>query len=422
MKTRVISILILIITALRINAQPPETIYQGNIAVNGYADNESYGPFNIGFNFTFFGNTYNQFYINSNGQVLFGAGSFESVNASIPTASAPNNFIAPFWDDLVVDSYGKILYTTIGAAPNRKLIVQFTNMGFYPFPVTLGTFSVILYETSNVIQTQYRLIVLTYSDKAHGGTATIGLENATGTAGVQYAFRNPGAVNSDQAISFTPIAGPSYSVNSNSIYDGVLLTTNLTVPDPQIPELISPPQDAVIGQDFTFEWEGGINAASFTLYIGTNSELVGSTIYPAGSNLSYDITGLTLDQTYYWAVFATNSTGTTWCEVKRFTTSSAPPLAPVPQTIWAEQNQDRVIKLQYTGGDESPKAAILTSLPAQGQLYQYNAGSRGNLISSVPATITDAGKNVIYAAPGSQGNGIGNFNFKINDVNGDSPE
>jgi hypothetical protein len=157
------------------------------------------------------------------------------------------------------------------------------------------------------------------------------------------------------------------------------------------------------------------------LYISLNADLSGATTYNAGANLTYDITGLTPDITYYWGVFATNTTGTSWCEIQKFTTNSAPPLAPVPQTIWTEQLNDKVITLQYSGGDGSPKTVIITSLPAQGQLYQYNAGARGSLISSVPATVTDAGRNVIYAATGSAGNGAGNFNFKINDANGDSP-
>lgn len=422
MKTRIFVALIFVIFSSKILAQPPETIYLGNVAVNGYADDVSYGPYNIGFNFTFFGNTYSQFYINSNGQVLFGSGSLESSAATIPSPAAPNNFIAPFWDDLVVDSYGSILYTTIGAAPNRKLIVQFKNMGFYPFPATLGTFSVILYESSNIVQVQYRLIVLTYSGKAHGGNATIGLENSDGTSGVQYSFHNPSAITSGQAISFSPVAGPSYTINSNAIYDGSYLTTNLTLPDPGITNLISPPQDAVIGSGFKFSWANTPNAASYTLYLGTDPELSGASTYPAGANLTWDITGLTLNTTYYWAVFSKNATGTTWCEIKRFTTSSVPPLAPVPLTIWTELALDKTIKLQFSGGDGSAKTAIITSLPPQGQLYQFNSGGRGALITSVPATISDEGMNLIYSASGNAGNGAGTFNFKIHDSSGDSPE
>lgn len=422
MKSRFLNILAFILICTGAQAQPPETNYLGNVVVSEYIDDGSYGPYNIGFTFSYWGTNYTQFYINSNGQVLFGSGSLESAEAAIPDAAAPNNFIAAFWDDLVVDSYGKILYTTIGASPNRKLVVQFTNMGFYEYPSTLGTFQVILHETSNIIQLQYRLIVLPNSERCRGGSATIGLENASGTAGVQYAYQNPTALSSADAISFTPVAGPSYTINPAAVYDGVYLTVNLFLPEPGITNLIAPPQDAVIGSDYSFEWGASAYAASYKLYISTDPELIGATTYTAEANLSYDITGLTLDETYYWGVFASNATGITWCEIKKFTTSSTPPLVPVPQTIWTEQGEDKTIDLGYTGGGGNPKTAIITSLPDQGELYQYNAGSRGDPITDVSTSVTDAGMKVIYAATGTSGNGVGNFSFLVNESGVDSDE
>jgi Putative flagellar system-associated repeat len=427
MKNQIFLILTLLLISLRAVSQPAETIYQGTLIKNGYLNNIGLtedGPFPIGFDFSFFGNSYSEFYVTVNGQIMFtDPEGYYSTEASIPDIALPNNYIAAFWDDLVIDGSGRILYKTIGLAPNRKLIIQFKNMGFYPFPVFFGTFSVILYETSNVIQTQYRLIVDNSSTKAQGESATIGIENSDGTIGVEYAYHNPAAISSEQAISYTA-PGPAYTnytVNSNALYDGVYLTTNITLPEPGISNLTSPPQDAVIGADYTFQWGEASNATNYSLKISTNSDLSGSTSYDAGSNLSYDINGLTLDETYYWGVFASNATGLTWCEIKRFSTSSIPPLVPVPQTVWVEQNQDITIKLYYTGGNASSKAAIIDLIPTQGQLYQYNAGVRGNLISASPTTVSDADMNVIYAATGGTGNGVGNFNFKINDSDGDSP-
>lgn len=420
MKIRSIFAVVLFNLGLYAGAQPSEITYLGAVIKSGYENNASYGPLNIGFNFTYFGNSYSQFYVSTNGLVSFGSGTTDPSEDPIPTAGDPNNYIAPFWDDLVIDPSGNILYTTVGASPNRKLIVQFRNMGFYYGPIYVGTFSVILYETSNKIQLQYRVLILPSSPLVHGENATIGIENADGTAGVQYAYHNATAINTGQAISFTP-SGSTYTMNSDALYDGVYLTTNLTLPEPGIPQLISPVEDAVIGSDHTFEWAEASDAASYTLKISTNSNLSGATNYNAGSALSYNVTGLQLNTTYYWGVFATNATGTTWCEIRRFTTSDAPPLMAVPQTMWVEQNHDNTIRLNYTGGDASAKTAFVTSLPEQGQLYQYNAGARGSLISSVPAAVTDANRNVIYAASGSTGNGAGNFNFMIHDDTGDSP-
>ncbi len=414
-------VFIILMLYFRLEAQPVETTYLASVAKNGYSNNEIFGPLNIGFNFTFFGNVYSQFYINSNGQLTFGTGSDYPGNSIIPDATVPNNFIAPFWDDLTIDGSGNILYTTIGGSPNRKLIVQFRNMGFYGGPVYMGTFYVILYEGSGIIQVQYRILPLESVARPHGESATIGLENAAGTAGSLYSFNNPTAITTRQAISFTP-SGGNYTINPGAVYDGVYLTTNLTLPEPGITPLISPPNDASIGTAHTFEWAAATNVSSYSLKTSTNPSLSGATSYNAGSQLSYDITGLTIGTTYYWSVFATNATGTTWGQVKKFTVSPAPPLVSIRQTIYVEQATEKTINLNYTGGDAGAKTAIITVLPTQGQLFQYNAGITGALISTVPATVSNAGRNVIYSATGSTGNGAGNFSYKMNDGTGDSPE
>jgi len=415
-------LLIFIFCSITIFSQPSETIYQGIIAKEGYVNNASYGPFDIGFTFTFFGNSYTQFYVSSNGLVTFGAGSTVATEAVIPSATAPNNFIAAFWDDLAIDASGNIMYTTVGASPNKKCIIQFRNMNFYNPPSVLGTFTVILYETSNKIQIQYRLIVDNTSPLPGGSSAAIGIENSNGTAGVQYAYHDENAVYSGLAISFTPDGGGSYILNSNAEYDWVYLTKNISLPEPGIPRLISPSSDAIIGGSHTFEWAESEYTSSYTLYISDYPDLTDATVYYPGTNLTYNVTGLTLDKTYYWGVFATNTTGTTWCQVKRFYTSSAPPIAALPATMWVEQNQEKLTSLQYTGGDGTPVTATITSLPAQGSLYQVSGGLKAEKITTVPTQLTDPDRRFIYAADGGTGNGVGSFNFYVTDNTGNSPE
>lgn len=415
-----LTILLTCLSMLSAKAQVSETTYPGTIVYEGYYDDGSWGPFNIGFTFSFYGNSYTQFHVSSNGLVMFGSGSGDYTEDPIPSTGTPNNFISAFWDDIVIDPSGKILYTTIGAAPNRKCIIQWTNMGFYSSTVLMGTFAVILYEGTNNIQIQYRSIIDNTSARAHGQSATIGLENSGGTAGVQYAYHNSSAVQSEQALLFTP-SGTTYTVNSSAIYDGVYLTKNMSLPEPGIPALVSPAYDAVVGSTQVFEWTEASNASSYTLKISSNSDISNSANYNAGTATSYEISGLSTDAIYYWAVFASNSTGTTWSEIYRFATSENPPLSAVPQTLYVEQNEERPIRLQYNGGDASAKSAIVTSLPAAGSLYQYVAGSPGAPITSVPATVADSQMNLIYVADGATGNGAGNFNFIIHDNTGDSP-
>lgn len=420
MKRQVILFPLLLISII-VYSQPPETIYRGTVVYEGYRDDAGWGPFNIGFNFTFYGNTYSQFYVTSNGLVMFGSSTGDYTEDPIPNTSTPNNYIAAFWDDLVINSAGRILYTTIGAAPNRKCIIQWTNMGFWSSTVLLGTFSVILYEGSNDIQIQYRSIIDNFSDRSHGSSATVGIENSNGTAGVQYSYHNSTAIRSELTIRFSP-SGSTYTLNTSAIYDGVYLTKNLDLPEPGIPILVSPPNNATIGSSQIFEWTSASNASTYILKISTNSDISGATDYNNGTSTSREVTGLTLNTTYYWAVFASNSTGTTWSEIKRFYTSDNPPLTAVPQTIWMEQNEERTVRLQYGGGDASSKTAVITSLPAQGTLHQYENGMAGDIISSVPSVVTNSDMNVVYVANGSTGNGVGSFNFKVNDNTGESPE
>ena len=420
MKIRISLIFPLLFIFYFVSGQPAEIIYQGNLVKAGFDNDVAYGPFNIGFNFTYYGSSWSQFYISSNGLVTFGEGSNDPSEDPIPTAGTPENMIAAFWDDLSIDPSGNILYTTVGAAPNRKLIIQFRNMGFYYGPVYLGTFSVILYETTNRIQTQYRLLVLPTSTAVHGGSATFGIENSDGTEGVQYAYHNSSAVTSGQAISYTP-SGSTYTLDPDAVYDGVYLTTNLTLPEPGIATLVSPADGAIIGSAHTFQWSESSNAGSYTLKVSRFANLSGATNYSAGSGTSYTVSGLTVGITYYWGVFATNATGTTWSEIKRFTTSDFPPLVAVPQVVWVEQGEEKITKLNFTGGDASAKTARVTSLPAQGELYQVSSGVKGARITTVPAIVTDPGFNLIFLANGTSGNGVGNFNFYFSDNTSNSP-
>ena len=190
MKFRYLLILLLVTSAGRIFAQPQETIYQGTIVYEGYYDDRSWGPLPLGFNFKFYGHPYNRFYVSSNGLITFGSGTNDYTEDPIPSPALPNNFIAAFWDDVVITPSGKILYTTIGASPNRKCIIQWSNMGFYSSSVLMGTFTVIIYEATEEIRIQYRSIIDHTSARSHGSSASIGIENSNGTSGLSYSYHD----------------------------------------------------------------------------------------------------------------------------------------------------------------------------------------------------------------------------------------
>lgn len=414
--------IIILIVAQQVYGQPVETILQGTVAREGHTTtNTSYGPLNIGFNFIFYGNSYSQFYASTKGLVTFGSNSTTSTEAVIPSAALPNNMIAAFWDNLIIDGSGSIMYTTVGAAPNRKCIIQFRNMGFSPFPVYLGTFQVILYETSNKIQVQYRLIVDNRSSRNRGGSASIGIENLDGSAGVQYRYQDEEAVSTGLAISFTPDGLGSYTMNENEEYEFVFVTKNILQPEPGITRMITPAEGATIGTDVNFEWNSTPFTSYYTLYLSNYSDLSDPVIYSPGSDTTWSVAGLMADTTYYWAVFATNPSSTSWCEIRMFSTSSTPPLSGEPRTIWVEQGEERLSEIKFTGGDGSAVTATVTTLPAKGSLYQVNSGTRGAQINTVPSQLSDPGRKFIYVADGGAGSGAGSFGFYVSDATGDSP-
>jgi uncharacterized repeat protein (TIGR01451 family) len=176
----------------------------GGTSVPG-GDDAALGPFDIGFPFTFYGADYTEFYLNTNGQVLFGSGSSSLVNVAIPRADAPNNFIAPFWDDLVAGE-GTMYYRLLGSAPNRRLAIEWAGVTRFGSTDPL-TFEVILHEGSNQIMIQYKSLA---GPSGAGESATVGIEDAGGTQGVEYLYngRGPGdPLHAGLAILFEPATG-----------------------------------------------------------------------------------------------------------------------------------------------------------------------------------------------------------------------
>jgi len=193
--------------------------------VPGGGDDRSLGPFEIGFPFKFYDAEYTQFYLNTNGQVLFGAGSAVYSNVGIPNPRAPNGFIAPFWDDLVSDP-GTMYYELLGSAPHRQLVIEWTDVRHFGGGGPL-TFEVILYEGSDEILIQYHTLNGSYAD---GESATVGIENGEGTEGIQYQYNGSGLgypLHAGLAVLFQPVGGHQIAFRA-AVADNVPFNTIIT--------------------------------------------------------------------------------------------------------------------------------------------------------------------------------------------------
>jgi hypothetical protein len=157
------------------------------------------------FAFPFYGANYSQLHISTNGYANFLAGNSVWSNSAIPSTAPPNAAIYPFWDDLVIDSQSQVLTRALGTAPNRIFVVEWRNAHFYADVSQRVRVALALFEDGRIL-TQYGNVGT--SARQQGNSATIGIENATGTVAFQYSYDEP-VVQEGLSILFQPpVAAP----------------------------------------------------------------------------------------------------------------------------------------------------------------------------------------------------------------------
>ncbi|MES2767485.1 MAG: hypothetical protein V4642_16545 [Bacteroidota bacterium] len=321
----------------KVNRLPAETYYQGTVLPgidhdqgNGNGDVDE--P--IGFTFRYRGADYTLANVSAHGYLVFANTNVNTrANDDIYTNSSPNDYLAPFWDAMYMSiaNCNNVIRTTIGSAPNRKFIVQWNNARFENTISPHGTFQCILYETSNIVQFQYRQLL--QNDKSFGQSATIGLEwdNPT-NSGIQYSF-NTASIYEGLAIRFTPDGSGNFSSFDTTVaYDPIILG-NTSTPTPSIPDAEAPgPTSTGTSQITKFWWKtstdvsGGYNLKVATTIGFTAGTVVIDTIVSDTSARLQITKRLAANTTYYWATVALGSgCEKTWSQVNSFTTASTAP-------------------------------------------------------------------------------------------------
>jgi hypothetical protein len=164
----------------------------------GLTDDSNVGPFPIGFSFEFYGQTFTQFRICTNGFITFGDQSGRYSPGSFPEASAPNGVVASYWTDLFPTSGYFARYRTEGTAPNR-IMVHSARMTWYSNRNAWVEYQIVLFEGSNKIQT-------TIISQGWTTTATQGVENHQGTLAATPPGRNLSSFNgAGTTFEYTPM-------------------------------------------------------------------------------------------------------------------------------------------------------------------------------------------------------------------------
>lgn len=140
-----------------------------------YGDDSNSGPLALGFTMPFYGSLFDEVRICSNGWLSFTSTATSYSNQGIPTASDPNNLIAPFWEDLNPNSTGSIYHYSDVA--NGRFIAQWQGVPRYGNSSALETFQAILHADGR--------IVFQYLDVTDVTSVTVGIENADGSDGLE---------------------------------------------------------------------------------------------------------------------------------------------------------------------------------------------------------------------------------------------
>ena len=151
----------------------------GTIVADG---DDTYEYVSLPFTFDFYGNTYNGLYVSSNGFVSFGSGYTTYSNGCIPSTGTPNNAIYAFWDDLVPTggSNGNVYVKQID---DDTFVIEWYQVRKY------GTSD---YQTFEIVLRSDHSITLQYQSVSNTDSATVGVENSTGTLAQQYVCNGAG--------------------------------------------------------------------------------------------------------------------------------------------------------------------------------------------------------------------------------------
>jgi PKD repeat protein len=228
----------------RINAQVPPiyagedtTLCQGPLTLSAQIDSSLFsgtgsptfvsltddifsGVVDIGFSFTFFGNTYTQCVISSNNFITFNlanANQFSqwTIDNPVPSSnplSITDAILGP-WQDINPGVGGSVSYQTLGTAPNRKFVVEYCNVPMFSCTNLQFSSQIIIHETTNLIETQ--IINKPLCTTWNTGKAIHALNNIDGTIAFVVNGRNDPVqwTTANEGYMFTPTGPNSYQID-----------------------------------------------------------------------------------------------------------------------------------------------------------------------------------------------------------------
>ena len=189
----------------------PDPFMAGTLVPGTNVDDGHSSVIPIGFSFFYYGAYFDSLVVSTNGYLTFDtsfAGAYSPYSTFvIPSTSAPFNAIMAPWQDINPGVGGEIRFAVNGTAPFRRFVVSYHNIPMFSCTSLLFSQQIILYETTNIIETHImnRPLCATWNN----GNAVHGIQNQTGSSATVVAGRNntPWTV-ANEGIRFDPGMGP----------------------------------------------------------------------------------------------------------------------------------------------------------------------------------------------------------------------
>ncbi|MCG2612041.1 T9SS type A sorting domain-containing protein [Flavobacterium sp. SM15] len=276
------------------------------------------------FNFSFFGNSFSECLLNSNGVISFSVaqqvingeqvgvpggvyspglncGWSLAAGQSIPSIPVSNNtplyknaIHGPF-QDTFPDASSSVSIATMGTYPNRVFVFNMMNVPMYSCTAIRQSSQVVLYEGSNIIDVY--VIKRDNSCAWNNGRAVIGIQNNAGTLGYTPAGRNTGSwsvpSSAPEAWRFTPSGTtiiPTYVWKNNL---GEVVGTGQTITVPTNP-----------GQNYTVTATYSISGTNYE--VTKSQDIVSQTEVQNAQNGNDMLTCASSDQTATFDLTANN--------------------------------------------------------------------------------------------------------------------
>ncbi|MBA3663655.1 MAG: T9SS type A sorting domain-containing protein [Bacteroidetes bacterium] len=367
---------------------------------NGSLDDGDWENIPLPFGFNFFGSSYNSVAIGTNGFIGLGGipNTYNGYGSMLPNAFSAAPSIGAIYSDLNFTTLGTLNYFTTGIAPNRKFVVNWSNVPFY-FNSGTVTAQAIMYETSHIIEV--------HLNNSSGNNAAVeGIQNQTGSTAYVVSGRN--AVNYTVTVPdgyrWSPNSGtatyswtPSTFLSSTSVSNPTAINVTSATVYSVTATLGGCSKTATIGLNTGTSPTVNVVATPSTLCNGSGSVSIsanGASSYSWNTGASTSSISVSPTVTTVYTVVGTNSTGCSSTKTVSVPVGTGP-------TVTIAAGTGTVC----SGGS--------TGLTASGAAtYTWNTGSNASAIAVTPSTTTT------YSVSGSNGGcaGTGTVTIFVNSL------